>query len=133
MTITKRDVLNALNTFDFSEVSVGDVVVTPEHIKDYINKSLAQIDARNVKAAERAAKKKAEGDDLRARVLSVIGETPVKVSDIVDALDDPDVTSAKVIARLTQLVKSGAIFKNSVRVDGRTLMTYSTVCPENED
>ena len=59
--ITKRDVLNALNTVDFAEeISVGDVVVTPNDIKEYIEKSLTQIDARNEKAAERQAKKRAE-------------------------------------------------------------------------
>lgn len=126
--ITKRDVLNALNTVDFAEeISVGDVVVTPNDIKEYIEKSLTQIDARNEKAAERQAKKRAEGDALRAQVKEVIGESPIKIADIVAALDDPEITTAKVVARVTQLVKAGEIFKSEVREDGRSLKVYSTV------
>ena len=122
---TKRQVLEALNTFTFDEVLVGETVVTPEDIKDFIEKSIIQLDAKNEKAAERAAAKRAAGDELRAQVKAVLGTTPLKVSEIVTLIDNPEVTNAKVIARLTQLVKAGEVVKDDVKEDGRTLKVYS--------
>ena len=122
---TKRQVLEALNTFTFDEVLVGETVVTPEDIKDFIEKSIIQLDAKNEKAAERAAAKRAAGDELRAQVKAVLGTAPLKVSEIVTLIDNPEVTNAKVIARLTQLVKAGEVVKDDVKEDGRTLKVYS--------
>ena len=45
MSVSKRDVLNALATVGFNEkIVVGDTVVTPDDIKDFIDTSLAQLD-----------------------------------------------------------------------------------------
>lgn len=122
---TKRQVLEAINTFTFDEVLVGDTVVTPEDIKDFVEKSIIQLDAKNEKAAERAAAKRAVGDELKAQVKATLGTTPLKVSEIVTLIDDPEVTSARVIARLSQLVKSGEVVKADIKEDGRTLKVYS--------
>lgn len=122
---TKRQVLEAINTFTFDEVLVGDTVVTPEDIKDFVEKSIIQLDAKNEKAAERAAAKRAAGDELKAQVKATLGTTPLKVSEIVTLIDDPEVTSARVIARLSQLVKSGEVVKADIKEDGRTLKVYS--------
>lgn len=125
--MTKRDVLNALATVDFTEnIVVGDVVVTPDDIKDYVDNAIAQLENRAAKAAERAAQKKAEGDELRATVKGVLDETPKTIAEIVEALDDPEITNAKVVARLTQLVKAGEVFKADSKVDGRTIKVYAT-------
>lgn len=132
--MTKRDVLNALATVDFTEdIVVGDVVVTPADIADFVETSLAQLDNRAAKAAERAANKKAEGDQMRATIKAVIGETPMTIAEIIEAVDDPELTNAKAVARLTQLCKLGEIYKADTKVDGRTLKVYSTVPFTTED
>ena len=123
--MTKRQIFEALNTMTFEDVIVGDAIVTDADIKDFIEKSIAQIDARNEKVKERQAQKKAEGDELRAQVKAVLGTAPLKVSEIVTLIDNPEVTNAKVIARLTQLVKAGEVVKDDVKEDGRTLKVYS--------
>lgn len=127
MAITKRQVLEALNKVNFTEeIDLGeDIVVTPEDIKDFLDKSLAQLDARTVKAAERQAAKKAEGDALRAQIKATLSENPMKIADVVAALDDPEVTTAKVVARMTQLVNLGEVVKSEVKEDGRTLKVYT--------
>lgn len=132
--MTKRDVLNALATVNFTEdIVVGDVVVTPADIADFVDTSLAQLDNRAAKAAERAANKKAEGDQMRATIKAVIGETPMTIAEIIEAVDDPELTNAKAVARLTQLVKLGEIYKADTKVDGRTLKVYSAVPFATED
>ena len=64
-------------------------------------------------------------DELKAQVKATLGTTPLKVSEIVTLIDDPEVTSARVIARLSQLVKSGEVVKADIKEDGRTLKVYS--------
>jgi hypothetical protein len=123
--MTKRQIFEALNTMTFEDVIVGDAIVTDADIKDFIEKSIAQIDARNEKAKERQAQKKAEGDELRAQVKAVLGTEPMKVTEIVAAINDPEVTSAKVVSRLTQLVNAGDVVKEDIKVDGRTLKVYT--------
>lgn len=123
--MTKRQIFEALNTMTFEDVIVGDAIVTDADIKDFIEKSIVQIDARNEKAKERQAQKKAEGDELRAQVKAVLGTEPMKVAEIVAAINDPEVTSAKVVSRLTQLVNAGDVVKEDVKVDGRTLKVYT--------
>ena len=124
MAITKKQIMEALNAQTFNEVTLGDITVTPEDIKEFIEKSIVQIDARAAKAAEKAAEKKVAGDEMRAQVKAVLSETPMTIAEIVDAMNNEDVTNAKVVARLTQLVKTGEVVKNDIKVDGRSLKTY---------
>lgn len=131
--IVKRDVLAAIRTIakDLSEVvTVNDITVTPQDIINYVDVTVAQIDKKNAKAKERNAAKKAEGDELLDKIAVIVGSEPVTIPAIMDALNDEDVTSAKVSARLTKLVKAGKVFKSKVKVDKRTLTAYSTVNPD---
>lgn len=134
--VTKKNVLQALATFNFTdEITLEDgVVVTPEDITEFIQTSITQIENRAVKAAEKAAEKKAEGDELRGRIKNLLNDNGVmSIPQIVEVLDDEDVTSAKVVSRLGQLVKLGEAFKADQKVDGgRTIKVYS-VSPFTED
>lgn len=125
--MTKRDILTALNSQELVDVTFGEETITVEDMVDFIEKSIAQLDARTAKAKEKAAEKKAAGDALKARIREVLSEDPMTVAEIVEALDDEEVTNAKVIARLTQLGKAGEVFKSDRKVDGRTLKIYATV------
>ena len=125
--VTKKNVLEALASLDFTEdVVVGDVTVTPDDIKNYIDTSLVQLENRAAKAAEKQNEKKIAGDALRADIKAVLGDTPKTIAEIVVELDDPEVTNAKVVARLTQLVKLGEVFKTDVKDGDRTVKAYST-------
>jgi len=124
---TKREVLEALNTVNFEDVTVGDTVVTAEDIKNYVETTLAQLDNRAAKAAEKAAEKKAAGDEVRARIKAVLGNEPKTTADIVIALNDPEITPARVTARLTQLVNLGEVEKAEIKIGDRKLMGYTVV------
>ena len=126
--ITKKVVLEAIKAaaegMDFGEVvSAADVIA-------YADTAIAQLDAKAAKAKERAAKNKAEGDELRAAVESAVSDdlqTIDAITAAVNAIEGyEDVTKSKVTARLTQLVKSGAIHKEQVKLeDGRKVMAYA--------
>ena len=95
-------------------------------ITEYCDKEIAALGAKAEKAKARAAAKKAEGDELRATVASVLTTEPMIAEDVLAAITDvEDLTKAKVQARLTQLVKAGEAVKTEVTVDGKKRMAYS--------
>lgn len=134
--VTKKDVLSAIATViteDF-EVKVGDVTVTAEDVNDYIAKTIDQINAKNEKAKARAVEKKAEGDGLRAKIAAVLTDEYQTGEKITAAIADPEVTKAKVSARLTQLCKLGEAHKTTVKTeDGRKLVAYAAGPAAEED
>ena len=76
------------------------------------------------KAKERAAAKKAEGDALRATVQGILTEEFQSAPAITDAIGDEEVTKAKVIARLKQLVDSGVAVKEEQKIGDKKMMAY---------
>ena len=127
--VTKRVVLTAIaeyvaNHGDF-EVTVDDVVVTADDVDAYVTTTIEKIDKKNAKAAELNAQKKAEGDALRATIAGLLTDEPQTIADIMAQIDDPEITPAKVVSRLTQLCKAEAAFKTDVKVDKRTVKAYS--------
>jgi hypothetical protein len=76
-------------------------------------------------AAKKAAEKKEAGDELRAKVLTFITDELQTVEQIVAAIDDPEITKGKVVARLTQLVNANAITKETIKAeDSRKVVAY---------
>lgn len=135
--VTKKDVLVALKKAvaeDF-EVQVGDVTVTADDIFAYADTTMEQLAAKAAKAKERAAKNKAEGDELRATIEGVLTDDLQTIDQITAQVDVEDITKSKVTARLTQLVKAGLAYKEQVKLeDGRKVMAYATgQAPEVED
>jgi hypothetical protein len=97
-----------------------------EVIVEFCDKEIAALGAKAEKAKARAAAKKAEGDELRAIVASVLTTEPMIAEDVLAAITGvEDLTKAKVIARLTQLCKAGDAVKTEVTVDGKKRMAYS--------
>ncbi len=97
-----------------------------EVIVEFCDKEIAALGAKAEKARARAAAKKAKGDELRGIVASVLTTEPMIAEDVLAAITGvEDLTKAKVIARLTQLVKAGDATKTEVTVDGKKRMAYS--------
>ena len=105
---------------------IKDACADNEVIVDFCDKEIAALGAKAEKAKVRAAAKKAAGDELRAVVASVLTNEPMIAEDILACIEgDEDLTKAKVIARLTQLVKAGEAVKSEVTVDGKKRMAYA--------
>lgn len=95
---------------------------------EFIDKQLELIASKAEKARERAAKTKAEGDELREAVRAVLTDEFQTIDDIVAQIAEEGVTKAKVTARLTQLVKAEMAEKDQVKADdGRKVMAYRLV------
>lgn len=111
----------------FEMVLAVEGIAANDELREFIEGEIAILDARTEKAKERAAKKAAEVDALGELVFGVISDKGVvTVADIVTALEDEnaEITSAKVVSRLTKLVNSDRVEKKEVSVDKRKLMTY---------
>lgn len=92
---------------------------------DFITKQINSIDAKAVKAKEKAAEKRAEGDELRAAVKAVLTEELQTAEIILGQIEGEELTKAKIVARLTQLVKNGEASKEEVKTEeGKKVMAY---------
>lgn len=100
-----------------------DAAVKAELV-EFLNKKVAQIDAKAAKAKEKAAEAKVKGDELRDIVASLLTDEVQTIDAILAQVDFADVTKAKVTARLTQLCKAHIAEKETVKVENRTLTAY---------
>lgn len=120
--MTKREIYDVIST-----VFEGVEHENRDEVLEMVAKEKAALDRKNSKAKERAAEKRAAGDELRARIEAVIGTEPMTINDIIEEVDAEGLlglTPAKVTARTKQLVATGAIEKDMVKIDGRKLTAY---------
>jgi Ni,Fe-hydrogenase I large subunit len=127
--VTKAQILAAIATIIPEDLSIQvndeETVVSSEDIMNYINTTLKQIASKNENARARAAEKKAKGDSLKDAIAAVLTDEFQTITEIAEKLKEEDATSAKIMARLTQLCKAGLAHKESIKRDGRKLMGYA--------
>ena len=97
---------------------------------EYAENELAKLEKKNVKARERAAEKRAIGDELQASVLATITDAPQTRDDIlavvVENTGDETLTVGKIQAKLNNLVEAGQVSKCKVKTeDGKTKTAYT--------
>ena len=121
--ITKREYFEMLKEI----VTESDSEYKGELIY-FIESQIASIDNKAVKAKERAAVKKAAGDELRETVKSVLTNEFQTADEITAKIDVEDISKNKVIARLTQLVNLGEVEKTDVKDEsGKTRKAYKLI------
>lgn len=126
---TKREILNAIMNYMNENQDIvieGTVVdVTAADIVEYAEKTIAQLDTKAEKTKENQAKKRAE-DPLKAAIVDVLTAEPQTLDQIMAQVGGEDTTKAKVVARLTALVKTGVADKAETKIEGRKskVMTY---------
>lgn len=119
--MTKKDYYEMLKT-----TVKGIEVENKEDLLTFIDRELELIENKSVKAKERAAEKRAEGDELRAAVKSILTTENQTIDEIFGQIEGEDLTRAKIVARLTQLVKTGEAKKEEVKSeDGKRIMVYA--------
>jgi len=101
--MTKKDYFNM----------IADAMADNADVVAFCEKEIAALDAKALKAKERAAKKAAEGDALMEAIAGVLDETPKTLAEIA-ALVGEDVTPNKVSPRAKKLVEAGRAVKTEV-------------------
>ena len=83
------------------------------------------LENKAVKNKERAEARKIAGDELRDTISNILIDDLQTVDEIVDQIEDEEITKAKVVARLTQLVNLNEAIKEQVKTeDGKKVMAY---------
>ena len=108
---------------------IADILTSEgyDDLAEFCENEIAALDRKAEKARENAAKKRAEGDALKAAVASALTDEYQNGQTIFEAVDagDPDfATLGKVRARLTALVKEGVAVKEPQKVEGHEYMGY---------
>lgn len=117
--MTKKEILLALKA-DITAAQVADMVEKVE----FIDSQIAQIEAKAEKAREKAAEKRAAGDELRETVFNTLSAEPKTIPEIVAILDNEEITEAKVRARLSQLFQADRIAKEKIKTEAGEKMGY---------
>lgn len=106
-------------------------------IEEFCEVQIEQLNRKADKAKERKAEKAAKGDALKDAIAAVLTEDLQTAADITEKVLDAgeDVSRAKVVARLTKLVKEGVAGKMQVKVDKKRVMAYALAdaIPVDED
>lgn len=122
------DVVKVTNKEMFTKIKdalMASNVEGKEDLIAFIDGRIALIDKKAAKAAETAAEKKNELDELCEVVKSILGSEPQTADDVFAQVSGEDVTIAKVRARLTKLEKAGIAVKTDVKVDGKSKKAYT--------
>lgn len=94
----------------------------------FCDAQLASIAAKAEKAKIRAEEKRKAGDELQATILSLLTDEPQTKDDICAAINDPEITPAKVVARMKNLVKFGQAEKAMAKTEeGKKVTVYTRV------
>lgn len=101
----------------------GATVENKEELLAFVDKQVEMLDAKADKAKARAAEKRAEGDELRATVKAVLTNEFQGIEDILPQVEGEEITKAKIIARLTQLVKAGEVEKAKAKTEDKKEIT----------
>ncbi len=126
--ITKKDYYTMLKEI-VEESKDIETEISKEELLEFIDKQVASINAKAEKAKEKAAEKKANGDELREVVQSVLTKEYQTIDAIVNQIENEKITKAKVTARLTSLVKAGLATKSDLRNEetGKTQKAYKLI------
>lgn len=112
--ITKREMYEAIKeTFE-----TGSCKYDAETVMAFCDKEIASLDAKAVKARERAAAKRAESDRLTDEIANVLTDEFQTIADITVAVSGvaPDVSVNKVAYRLGRLVDAGVAEKTQITI-----------------
>jgi urease accessory protein UreF len=119
--VTKKDnyvdLISIVENSDASEERKSELV-------DFLNKQIEQVEQKAAKAKERREATKDAGDDLLKAVKAVITDEWQSVDNIVASIDVEDATKAKIVARLTKLVKAEEIVKDQTKIGDKKAVVY---------
>ena len=126
--ITKKEYYTMLRDIVRGD-SNSEMTNSQYELIEFIDKQIEAIETKAEKAKEKAAEKKANGDELREVVQSVLTNEYQTIDAITSQINGEDVTKAKITARLTSLVKAGLATKSDLRNEetGKTQKAYKLI------
>ena len=109
----------------FVEIKNVLVEAGENDLADVIAHEIELLENKAVKNKERAVARKVAGDELRDTISNILIDDLQTVDEIVEQIEGEDITKAKIVARLTQLVNLNEAVKEQVKTeDGKKVMAY---------
>jgi hypothetical protein len=116
---------------DSGAMHMSDIVdnLTDDMVSEFCANEIASLDNKAAKAKERAATKKAEGDEMLEAVYAALTEEFESIATITEKVDAEDATVHKVQYRLKVLIDTARAEKQEISVSGsdgkgRKIMGY---------
>ena len=112
----------------FAEIKDVLVEAGEKDLAEVMAHEIELLENKAVKNKERAAARKVAGDELRDTISNILIDDLQTVDEIVEQIEEEDITKAKVIARLTQLVNLNEAVKEQIKTeDGKKIMAYKRI------
>lgn len=105
--------------------------IETDELVNFCERQIAAIDRKSEKARERAAEQRKVSDELTERIAAMLTDEPQTLGELAAAIGDEDITTSKVSARCSKLVKEGRAAKTEVTAPGtegtksRKLVAYT--------
>lgn len=111
--VSKRDYLIAI----IEAMKTGEIKYNPNDVIAFCEHEIELLDKKTAKAKERAAAKRAEGDELTEQIYNILsGDEFMTIPEIVKALGDEDISAQKASYRLRSLVEANRAEKTEITV-----------------
>ena len=120
--MTKREVLEMIKNYINGEIELTEEMAA--EIVNYVDTTIIQLENKAVKANERAKQRRAESDEIRAMVQSLLTDELQTVDEICAQVEDESITKSKVIPRLSQLAKDGLAVKDEIKTEAGNRVAY---------
>ena len=137
--VTKRVLFETLKTlcedgtFTCNIETDSDEVITEQTFIDFCEKEIASLDAKAVKAKERALAKRAAGDELQAVIASLLTNEPQTAEQLLAQIEDEsgELTKQKIVAKMRNLVDTNQASKCDIKVevDGKNVSRKAYTLP----
>lgn len=105
--------------------------IETDELVNFCERQIDAIDRKSEKAKARAAEQRKVSDELTERIAAMLTDEPQTLGELAAAIGDEDITTSKVSARCSKLVKEGRAAKTEVIVPGadgaksRKLVAYT--------
>lgn len=113
--VSKRDYLTTI----IEAMHTGEIKYDPNDVIAFCEHEIELLDKKTAKAKERAAAKRAEGDELTEQIYNVLYDDEfMTIPEIVKALGDESVSAQRASYRLRTLVAEKRAEKTEVSIPG---------------
>lgn len=96
----------------------AETEIATDELVEFCQKQIDALDRKSVKAKEKADARKEALDELTDTIYDILTDEPMTIGQILEILDDDDLTNAKVSNRCLKLAKAGRAVKSEVTIPG---------------
>ena len=106
------------NTAIIATLTGAETEIAIDELVDFGQKQIDARDRKSVKAKSKADARKEALDELTDTIYNILTDEPMTIKEILEILDNDDLTNAKISNRCSKLAKAGRAVKSEVTIPG---------------